>query len=296
MQIGFIGLGRMGSAMATNLLEAGHELTVYNRNPARSAALAARGAKVAETIGAACRGQVVFTMLADDQAVEDVVLGQDGVVEGLPAGALHVSSSTISVALSERLTARHAEAGQLFVAAPVFGRPEAAAAAKLFVLAAGDRRPLDLATPLLASFGQKTFFVSSIPKMANLVKLSGNFLIATVIESLGEALALIGKAGLDPAQYVELLTSSVFNAPIYQTYGSLIAAGRFEPAFAAPLGYKDIRLTLAAAETLRVPLPFAGVLRDRFLALLARDGDSLDWSAIGALAAADAGIARVGRN
>ena len=292
MQIGFVGLGRMGSAMASNLLKAGHTVLVYNRDPVKTAAVVAQGAKAAQSVAAAGRSPVVFTMLADDRAVEEVVLGKGGVIENLPAGALHISSSTISVALSELLTERHEKARQLFVAAPVFGRPEAATAGKLFVVAAGAQPALAIATPLLASVGQRTFIVSPTPSMANLVKLSGNFLIAAVIESLGEALALIGKAGLDPKQYVELLTSSVFNVPIYQTYGTLIAGQRFEPAFAAPLGYKDIRLTLAAAEALRVPLPFAGVLRDRFLALLARGGETLDWSAIGGLAAADAGVTR----
>jgi 3-hydroxyisobutyrate dehydrogenase-like beta-hydroxyacid dehydrogenase len=291
MRIGFIGLGRMGAAMAANLLKAGHELTVYNRNPARTEALTAQGAKAAETIGAACRGDGVVTMLADDRAVEEVVLGRGGVLESLAARALHVSSSTISVALAQRLTEQHAHAGQAFVAAPVFGRPEAAVAGKLFVVAAGEQHALAVAAPLLAAVGQKTFVVSETPKMANLVKLSGNFLIAALIESLGEAVALIGKSGLDREQYVQLLTRSVFDAPIYHTYGPLIAAQRFEPArFAAALGYKDIRLALAAAEELRVPLPFAGVLRDRFLALFAQGGETLDWSAIGGLAAADAGL------
>lgn len=292
MQVGFIGLGRMGAAMAANLLKAGHEVTVYNRNPVKTAPLAARGANMVESVAAACRGQAVITMLSDDRAVEDVALGKGGVIDSLAPGALHISSSTIGVALSEQLTRRHAQAGQLFVAAPVFGRPEVAAAGKLFIVAAGEKRSLTIATALLAAVGQRTFVVSDEPKMANLVKLSGNFLTASVIESLGEALALIGKAGLDPQQYVELLTSSLYNVPIYRTYGTLIAAQRFEPAFAAPLGYKDIRLTLAAAEELRVPLPFAGVLRDRFLALLARGGEQLDWSAIGGLAADDAGLSR----
>jgi 3-hydroxyisobutyrate dehydrogenase-like beta-hydroxyacid dehydrogenase len=291
MKVGFIGLGRMGAGMATHLLKAGHEVTVYNRTRVKAGALAAHGARIADGIAAACRGDAVVTMLADDAAVEEAVLGKAGVLESLPAGALHVSSSTISVAMSERLTERHAAAGQLFVAAPVFGRPDMAAAGKLFVVAAGAPRAVGAAAPLLAAVGQRSFIVSQTPKLANLVKLSGNFLIASVIESLGEALALVSKAGVAPDQYVELLTSSIFNLPIYKTYGPLIAGGRFEPAgFAARLGHKDIRLALEAAQQLRVPLPFAGVLRDRFLRLLARGGEELDWSAIGELAAADAGL------
>jgi len=207
---------------------------------------------------------------------------------------VHVSSSTISVALSRRLAVAHASADQCFVAAPVFGRPEAAAAGWLFVVAAGDSAAVRKAMPLLEAIGQKTFVVSDVPEAANLVKLSGNFLIASVLESLGEALALITKGGIDRQQYVELLTSSLFNAPIYKTYGGLIAGGKFEPAgFAAPLGHKDINLVMAAAEELRVPLPLASLLRDRFLTLFAHGGERLDWSAIGELAALDAGITAV---
>jgi 3-hydroxyisobutyrate dehydrogenase-like beta-hydroxyacid dehydrogenase len=291
MNIGFIGIGKMGAGMASNLLKAGHHVTVYNRTPAKAEALIAQGAQIATSIAEACRGDAVITMLANDKAVESVVLGRDGVLASLRPGAVHVSSSTISVALSRRLADAHASADQCFVAAPVFGRPEAAAAGWLFVVAAGDSVAVRKAMPLLEAIGQKTFVVSDVPEAANLVKLSGNFLIASVLESLGEALALITKGGIDRQQYVELLTSSLFNAPIYKTYGSLIAGGKFEPAgFAAPLGHKDINLVMAAAEELRVPLPLASLLRDRFLTLFAHGGERLDWSAIGELAALDAGI------
>jgi len=213
-------------------------------------------------------------------------------VASLPAGAVHVSSSTISVALSQRLAQEHAKAGQRFVAAPVFGRPEVAAAGELFIVAGGERRALEAAAPLLDAMSRKTFVVSEAPHAANLVKLSGNFLSASVIESLGEALTLIAKGGVDQRQYLEILTSTLFDAPVYKTYGGLIAGGRFEPAgFVAPLGQKDIRLVLAAAEDLRVPMPLASLLRDRFLTLLANGGEGLDWSAIGKLPAVDAGIA-----
>jgi len=292
MNVGFIGLGRMGTGMAATLLRAGHCVTVYNRTPGKAEPLIAQGAKAASTVADACRGDAVVTMLANDDAVADIVLGKDGVVESLSAGALHVSSSTISVEMSERLANAHAKAGQRFVAAPVFGRPDVAAAGRLFVLAAGERAAVAAAEPLLGAIGQKTFVVSDTPKIANLVKLSGNFLIASVIEALGEAMALVGKGGVDRRQYVEILTSTLFGAPIYQTYGGLIADKAFEPAgFAASLGEKDIRLTLAAAEELRVPLPLADLVHNRFLALLAHGGDGLDWSAIGQLAAKDAGLA-----
>jgi 3-hydroxyisobutyrate dehydrogenase-like beta-hydroxyacid dehydrogenase len=292
MKVGFIGLGRMGAGMAANLVKAGHEVTVYNRTPSKVQALVERGARAAARVVDACQGDAVITMLADDAAVEGVVFGENGIIGSLRKGAVHISMSTISVALSERLAAAHADAGQRFVAAPVFGRPEAAAAAKLFIVAAGAPDALDACSPLFEAMGQKTLPVGNEPPAANLVKLSGNFLLASVIEALGEAMALVGKAGVDRHKYVDLLTSTIFPAPVYKTYGQLIADQQFEPAaFAAPLGHKDIRLTLAAAEALRVPMPFASVLHDRFLALLAHGGERMDWSAIGSLATKDSGQA-----
>jgi 3-hydroxyisobutyrate dehydrogenase-like beta-hydroxyacid dehydrogenase len=292
MNVGFIGLGRMGAGMAANLLKAGHQVTVYNRTPGKAKALIAQGAKAAASAAEACHGDAVMTMLANDEAVESVC--HDGVIANLSPGALHVSASTISVGLSQRLTEEHARKGQRFIAAPVFGRPNAAAAGRLFVVAGGEPAALEVAAPLFDAIGQRTFVISDTPKSANLVKLSGNFLGASVIEALGEALTLVAKGGIDQRQYLEFLTSTLFDAPIYKTYGALIASGRFAPAgFAAPLGQKDIRLVLAAAEDLRVPMPVASLLRDRFLTLLAHGGEELDWSAIGQLPAADAGIAEI---
>lgn len=291
MHVGFIGLGNMGSGMAANLLKAGHTVTAYNRSAVKVDALVQLGATAAHTVADACRGDVVQTMLADDDAVESVTLGPGGIVASLPSGGTHISSSTISVALARRLAAAHAEAGQSYVAAPVFGRPEAAAAAKLFVIAAGAPAVLERVTPLFDVIGQRTFVVSEQPYNANLVKLSGNFLLATVIESLGEAIALVGKAGVDPVSYVDILTSTLFSAPAYATYGDLIARKRYEPAgFAATLGLKDVRLALQAAEELAVPLPLGSLLRDRFLSLLANGGGQLDWSAIATLSERDAGL------
>jgi 3-hydroxyisobutyrate dehydrogenase-like beta-hydroxyacid dehydrogenase len=291
MKVGFVGLGQMGMGMAENLLKAGHEVTVYNRTRAKAEPLEAQGAKVAASLSEACRGDAVMTMLANEEAVSDVVFGDGGILASLPAGAMHISSSTIGVAFAGSLSAAHAGAGQRFLSAPVFGRPEVAAKGQLFVVVAGERETVQAAAPLLDAIGQRTFVLSETPEDANLVKLSGNFLIAAVIEALGEAMALIAKAGLDRHQYLEILTSTLFPAPVYKTYGTLIADGAFEPAgFAAPLGAKDVRLTLAAAQSLRVPLPLASLLRDRFLTLLARGGDQLDWSAIGALSAKDAGL------
>lgn len=295
MKIGFVGLGHMGSAMAANLLKAGHEITVFNRNPDKRAPLAALGAHEANTLADACRGEVVITMLSDDTAVAEIVFAKYGLLANLARNAIHISMSTISIALSTRLAQAHLQAGQRYVAAPVFGRPDMAAAAKLFIVAAGEPATIDACMPLFDSLGQRTSRISHDPFAANLVKLSGNFLLAAVIEALGEAIALIGKAGIDRHAYVDLLASTIFTAPAYRTYGSLIADGAFAPpAFAAPLGFKDILLGLAAAESLRVPMPLAGLLRDRFLRLLAHGGDGLDWSAIGALAAQDAGEQQAG--
>jgi 3-hydroxyisobutyrate dehydrogenase-like beta-hydroxyacid dehydrogenase len=229
-------------------------------------------------------------MLADDEAASNIAVGAGGLVENLSKGAIHVSMSTISVALSDRLTRAHAVSGQRYVAAPVFGRPDMAAAAKLFIVAAGDPATVDACRPLFDALGQKTSTIGGEPSAANLVKLTANFLQAAVIESLGEAIALIGKAGIDRRAYVDLLTSTIFTAPAYKIFGPLIADGTFgKAAFAAPLGYKDIRLALAEAESLRVPMPLASLLHDRFLRLFAQGGADLDWSAIGGLATQDAG-------
>lgn len=295
MKVGFIGLGRMGEAMAANLLKAGHAVSVYNRSPAKADALVAAGAVRAASIAEACQSEAVLTMLADDKAVESVVLGDGAILESLPKGALHISHSTISVALSERLAKAHAEAGQAYVSAPVFGRPDVAAAGKLFIVAGGAPDSVARCTPLFEAMGQRTFALSEKPEAANLVKISGNFLLACVIESLGEAMALVGKAGIDKSEYLDLLTSTLFGAPVYRTYGNLIANETFSPAgFAAPLGLKDVSLALAAGEALRVPLPLASLLRDRFLSLLAQGGEDLDWSAVGGLALRDSGQGKAG--
>jgi 3-hydroxyisobutyrate dehydrogenase-like beta-hydroxyacid dehydrogenase len=289
MKTGFIGLGRMGAAMAANLLKAGHDVTVFNRSPEKSRPLRDLGATQAASIAGTCTGEAVITMLADDTAVVNAALTDDGIVKKLRQGAIHISMSTISVALSKELAQAHARAGQRFVAAPVFGRPEAATAAKLFIVAAGDPAAVGACQPLFEAMGQRTLSIGAEPSAANLVKLSGNFLFASAIEALGEAVALVGKAGIDRHAFVDLLASTIFPAPAYKTYGNLIADNEFRPArFAAPLGFKDIRLTLAAAESLRVPMPLGSLLHDRFLRLLAQGGDELDWAAIGGLAAQDA--------
>jgi 3-hydroxyisobutyrate dehydrogenase-like beta-hydroxyacid dehydrogenase len=290
MKVGVIGLGHMGSGIATSLMRKGFEVTVYNRTAIKAEPLVAKGARLAATVAEACRGDAVITMLADDNAVNEMVSGERGVLANLAKDTVHISSSTISTSLAAGLAERHARAGRRFIAAPVFGRPDVAAAGELFVIAAGARDAIATATPILDAIGQRTFVVAETPSAANLVKLSGNFLVASVIESLGEAMALVGKAGIDRRLYVDILTSTLFNAPVYKTYGSLVAERKFEPAgFAASLGQKDIRLALEAGEDLRVPLPIASLLRDRFLTLAAHGGDQLDWSAIGELPTLDSG-------
>jgi 3-hydroxyisobutyrate dehydrogenase-like beta-hydroxyacid dehydrogenase len=289
MKIGFIGLGHMGSGMAANLLKAGHVVSVYNRTTAKIEPLVSLGAEVAKSVADVSKNDAVFTMLANDNAVRSVVYGDKGILAHLAKGAIHISSSTISVDLSARLAADHAAAGQRFIAAPVLGRPDVAAAGKLYVIVAGEPDAVAAVGNLFEAVGQATFNISKTPKDANLVKLSVNFLIASVIESLGEAFALVTKGGVDRRQYLNVLTSTLFSVPVYKTYGALLADRKFEPAgFAAPLGHKDIRLALEAAEEMRVPMPLASLLNDRFLTLFAHGGEMLDWSAIGDLAGKDA--------
>lgn len=291
MDIGFIGLGHMGSAMARNLLKAGHRVTVYNRSLSKAERLAEDGAQVAANPAAACRGDVVITMLADDDAVEQVVFGPQGILEGLGPDAVHLSMSTISVALSDRLALAHEAAGQRYLAAPVFGRPEAAEAGKLFIVVAGDDGTIGRCQPLFEILGQRTFPIGETPSLANLVKLSGNFLIASMIESLGEAVALTRKAGIDPHRYIEILTNSLFSAPVYRTYGELIADQKYHPAgFRLSLGLKDMRLALAAADAEAVPMPVASLVHDQFLAGFAQGEGDADWSGLAHIAARNAGL------
>jgi 3-hydroxyisobutyrate dehydrogenase-like beta-hydroxyacid dehydrogenase len=293
MNIAFIGLGNMGSAMATNLIKAGHTLIAFNRSRARADALKSLRARVASTPGEAAAGaEVAITMVADDHALESVVFEKSkGILDSLPPNAAHISMSTISVALSRRLAVAHAEHKQHYIAAPVFGRPEAAAAAKLFIVAAGPAAQIERCHPLFDAMAQKTFIAGEDASGANLMKLTGNFLITAVIEGLAESFALVRKAGLDANLFHEILTNSLFNAPIYKTYGALINSQKFEPAgFKLPLGMKDNRLLLAAAEENAVPMPMASLVRDRFLAAMAQGMAEMDWSAISRISAKEAGL------
>ena len=292
MKVGFIGLGNMGSGMARNLIKAGHTVTVYNRTRSRAEELRGVGATVAETPGQAASGaEAVITMLADDRALEDVVFGAGKMLDTLPAGAVHIGMSTISVALSRGLTIAHHDNKQHYVAAPVFGRPEAAAAAKLFVVAAGVAQQVGRCQALFDAMGQKTFIAGEEPAMANVVKLAGNFLLTTIIEGLAEAFAFARKSHVDAAQLLEILTGSLFPVPVYKNYGAMIAAEKFEPAgFKLRLGAKDNRLVLAAAEEAAVPMPMASLVRDHFLAAMAQGMADADWAAIARIVYKNAGL------
>jgi len=291
MEIGFVGLGHMGSAMAKNLLEAGHTVTIWNRTASRASALEFLGARVAATPAEAARSGIVITMLADDTALASVVLAEEGILRALPPQGLHIGMSTISVALSQKLATAHQTAGQCYVSAPVFGRPEAAAARKIFIVAAGAASDMERCQPILAALGQRTFIVGSEPYTANLVKLIGNFLIASVIETYGEAFALARKSGLAPDTLLAILSAALFPSPVNQNYGSLIVDQRYDPArFAAPLGMKDLRLLLEAAGAAGVPLPVASLVYDRFQIAMDRGYAEKDWAIIAQVAAEDAGL------
>jgi len=287
MKVGFIGLGRMGSAMAANLLKAGHEVAVWNRSPDKADPLVEAGARRATSPRDAAEGEVVMTMLADDTAVEAVVYGADGI---LAAPALHVSHSTISIALAERLAADHTGHGG-YVSAPVFGRPAAAEAAKLFVVAAGLAAHLDRCAPVFEAVAQRVFRIGEAPPMANLVKLSGNFMILSAVEAMAEAMTLAEKGGVARETLLEVLTGTLFGAPVYQTYGDILVEDRFHPAgFAAPLGLKDMNLVDAAATASRVPMPVLGIIRDHLRAAIAQEGEEIDWAGVALAVRRSAGV------
>lgn len=290
--LGFIGLGNMGEAIATNLLRAGYGLRVYNRTAAKAAALKARGAAVvAGSAEVAAPGGIVFTMLSDDRAVKEVCLAAGSFVEKLGAGGVHVSLSTIAPATARRLAEHHARHKVEYVAAPVFGRPEAAAAKRLWVVASGGGAARKRVAPLLAAIGQGTFEFGEEPGAANVVKLCGNFLIASAIEALAEAFTLAEKNGVEKKDVAELFGKTLFNCPVYQGYGKQISAEVFEPAgFRLALGLKDISLVLQTAGESSMAMPLASLLRDRWITGVAKGRGDLDWTAIALGVAEDAGL------
>ena len=264
--IGFIGLGAMGEAMARVLMRAGYPLRVYNRTPGKANALVAEGAgPAASPADAATAGGVAITMVADDGALEEVTLGPRGIAGRLGEGGLHLSMSTVSPELSRRLASAHAERDELFVAAPVFGRPPAAAAGKLRICFSGSKEGVERARPLLSALGQGGVFdFGADPGAASVVKLGGNFLIMAMIEGLAEMYTLADRNGIGVAGVNDFVTGTLFASPMYQMYGQLITESRFEPpGFRLRLGLKDIDLALAAAESSGVPMPFASLIRER---------------------------------
>ncbi|MCL5742869.1 MAG: NAD(P)-dependent oxidoreductase [Acidobacteria bacterium] len=296
MNVGFIGTGNMGEPMARNLIRAGHTLTVYNRTRKKAEALAAEGARIADSAADAAReSEVVISMLADDRAVSEAAFGDRGIVEGLKRNAVHVSMSTISVSLSKCLTEVHASRGQNYVAATVIGRPEAAAKAQLWVVAAGPTEQVEKCMPLFEALARGVSNVGREPSAANVVKLGANFMIASMIEAFGESFAMVRKSGIDPHTYLDVVTSA-FNSPVYANYGRKIADEAYEPAgFKLAMGLKDIRLVQEAAEGALTPMPLAGVIRDRFLTALAHGKGDLDWAAVATVSAEDAGVTMAAR-
>jgi 3-hydroxyisobutyrate dehydrogenase-like beta-hydroxyacid dehydrogenase len=290
MDIGFIGLGHMGQAIAANLIRAGHQLCVWNRSEGPVRALAALGARIATEPAAAARTEVLMTMLADDAATR-AVLVDGGVLERAPRGLILVNLATVSVALVRELTPLASERGVDYVAAPVFGRPEAAQAAKLNIVVAGAAAAVARVTPLLSVIGERTWPIAGAPERANVVKLAGNFMIASALETMGEAAALTRAYGVGAGDFLNVLTNTLFAAPVYKGYGRMIAEQHYQPAaFRLTLGLKDVRLALEAGEAAHVPLPFASVLRDQVLAAIGAGQADLAGASLAEVAARHAGL------
>ncbi len=291
-EIGFVGLGAMGEPMAANLVAAGYKLRVYNRTASKADALVSMGATRVERPGdAAPAGGVAITMLSDDAALEGVTLGAGGLAERLGAGGIHISMSTVAPATARRLAKHHAACGNVYIAAPVFGRPDAAKAKRLWVLASGPAAQKTAIRPLLEAMGQAIFDFGEEPGAANVAKLAGNFLIAANLEAMSEAFAMAEKQGVERAAVADMLSKTLFACPIYQGYGKAIAEKRFTPVgFRMPLGLKDLELALRTAAEVTMALPMASLVRDRFLASLAKGRAEMDWSAIALSVLDDAGL------
>jgi 3-hydroxyisobutyrate dehydrogenase-like beta-hydroxyacid dehydrogenase len=294
-RIGFVGLGRMGTAMAANLAVAGREVIAYVRHQNRMDTLASIGLKPTTDITDLFDCEIVISMLPDDDSVLDAAFGRtdpgvEGFAAGLRRGAIHLSMSTISTGTATHLASEHARQGQGYVAAPVFGNPDAAKARQLFIVTAGELVDVGRCRPIMEALGQQTFIVGTNPGHANLIKLLGNMMTATTLEMLGETVALVRKRELDPKLFVDILTATMFGGRAHRIYGEKIVAQSYTAGFALPLVLKDVRLALAEAEAARVPLPSVGVVRDRLLTGIARGYAALDWTALGLIAAEEAGI------
>jgi 3-hydroxyisobutyrate dehydrogenase-like beta-hydroxyacid dehydrogenase len=283
MTVGFIGLGRMGQAMSRRILAAGHSLTVYNRTAAKAAELAAEGATVAGSIAEACQGRdVVVTMVADDAALHEVALGAGGVRESMRGATVHLTMGTHSVAAIQALAAAHADAMQVFVAAPVLGRPDAAAAGQLGIVAGGPPEAIGRCEPLFRAMGRRTFDAGPKPEGASVTKLTINFVLGCALEAMAEAFSLVRKYGVAPAVLNDVMTDGLFAAPAYKIYGKIMVDQSYDTVgFTTLLGLKDVNLVLAAAGAARVPLPSANAYRDRLLGAVAHGDGEKDWAVIG---------------
>jgi 3-hydroxyisobutyrate dehydrogenase-like beta-hydroxyacid dehydrogenase len=290
--IGFVGLGKMGQPIARNLLKAGYTLRVYNRDARKAETLVADGAQqVSHPSEVVEPGGIVITMVADDSALESVMLGKDGILEHLGPGGIHISMSTVSPAIARCMTILHAQHSCTYVAAPVFGRPEAAMAKKLWICLAGATAAKERIQPILHAIGQGVFDFGEDPPMANVVKLCGNFLIGSALEAMAEALTLAEKNGLDRETVINMFGQSIFACPIYQNYGSIIAEKRFTPVgFEMRLALKDMNLLLDTAEQATMAMPFGSLVHDRLLTGVAKGRGTMDWTALAQLVAEDAGI------
>ncbi len=281
MNLTFIGIGHMGFPMVDRLLDAGTSVTIYNRTKEKALPLLNKGAHwVASPKEGASRCDILATMVSNDQALEQL-LTEDGILDALPQGAIHLSFSTLSVNLAKSLLSRHTARGHGFVSSPVFGRPDAVSEGRLRLLCAGENAVVERVMPILKALGPEIFHVGEEPFVANLIKISGNFLIASTLEMLGEAFALVRKAGVDPSLFLDIVNSSIFHSPLVENYGKIMAGRHFEKAgFTMDLGLKDICLALEAAAELRAPLPFGGIVKDSLLSGLSHGREALDWSGI----------------
>lgn len=281
MKIGVIGLGNMGLPMAQNMLQAGHQLVVYNRTASKAKPLVAKGARLARTPAEAARETgLVFTILSDDKSTEEIVFGQDGILEGLEEGGIHVAVSTISVDCAQKLSKAHSEQGQQFVSATVLGRPDAAASAALRLIVAGPEKARKQIWPVLEAVGQNIFVVGDEGYLSNVAKLGNNFLLVAMLEALSEVLILVEKYGIEPKQFLEIV-NTLFASPVYQNYGNIIAERKFEPAgFKMNLGLKDVELMLSAADQVSAPLPLANLAKEHYSEGILRGWENLDWAAL----------------
>ena len=292
--VGFIGLGSMGLPMARRLLDAGYALRVYNRTHGKAVELLDRGARQlgtpAETVEP---GGIVITMLANDAALETVTLGEHGMAAALGADGIHLSMSTVSPHLARRLAEAHQAHGSHYLAAPVLGRPTAAAAGKLFILLSGLAEAKRRVSPLLEAMGQGTHDLGEDPAQGHIAKLAANFMVLASVETYAETLTFAEKNGIGRMEMMKLLTGTILNAPLFHLYGELLAKEEYTtPGFKLALGLKDIELILETGANSRMPLPAADLVHNRLLTALAKGRGELDMTALALGVSEDAGLRR----